>query len=149
MGAADLLERVRSAGFVLDVADDKLLVTPASKLTDELRAELRQSKPELLALLKPQTAQSCATCRHLSRVRTCRQPVAAGLLAEFGISWPAPVYGVTCPAWSMNPAEATMAVLVAAGRGGWSDQQMHAWLADAEAHPEAVLDALRTGTLTP
>lgn len=51
MGAAELLLRTRTAGFVLDVADGKLLVTPASKLTDALRAELRNHKPALLALL--------------------------------------------------------------------------------------------------
>ena len=51
MGAADLLQQVRAAGFRLEVADGRLLITPASKLTDELRAELRQAKPELLQLL--------------------------------------------------------------------------------------------------
>jgi len=51
MGAADLLAYVHAAGFTLDLADDKLLVTPASMLTDELRIALRNSKPEVLALL--------------------------------------------------------------------------------------------------
>ena len=51
MGAADLLRHVRAAGFTIDQAGDKLLVTPASMLTDELRAALRASKPEVLALL--------------------------------------------------------------------------------------------------
>lgn len=34
MGATDLLAYVRAAGFTLDLADDRLLVTPASMLTD-------------------------------------------------------------------------------------------------------------------
>jgi len=81
----------------------------------------------------------------LSRVKTCTEPVAAGLLHRFGIVWPEPGRGATCPAWRRNPAEATLAVLVAAGRGGWSDELMHQWLADADAHPEATLDVLRNG----
>ena len=51
MSARDLLHDMLAAGFELDVADGKLLVTPASMLTDELRAALRASKPEVLALL--------------------------------------------------------------------------------------------------
>ena len=51
MGAADLLQHVRAAGFTLDLADGKLLVAPASMLTDELRTSLRASKTEVLALL--------------------------------------------------------------------------------------------------
>jgi len=51
MGTADLLQHVRAVGFTLDAAGGKLLVTPASMLTDDLRDALRASKPELLALL--------------------------------------------------------------------------------------------------
>ncbi len=93
--------------------------------------------------------RSCTSCRHLSHVKTCTQPVAAGLLDSFAITWPEPGRGVTCPAWRRNPADAVLAVLVAAGRGGWSDTLMHQWLADAGAHPEATLDALRAGGPTP
>jgi len=51
MGPADLLQHVRGAGFTLGVADGKLLVAPASMLTDDLRASLRACKPELIDLL--------------------------------------------------------------------------------------------------
>lgn len=51
MGAADLLQHVRAAGFRLDVDGDKLVIRPASKLTDDLRVKLRAAKPELMALL--------------------------------------------------------------------------------------------------
>jgi hypothetical protein len=51
MSAADLLLHLRAAGFVLDVADDKLMLTPASMLTDDLRLAVRANKPELVALL--------------------------------------------------------------------------------------------------
>ena len=108
MGAADLLLQVRLAGFTLNLADGKLLVTPASMLTDELRAALRACKPAVLALLAAEqaadveafeeraaiiefdgglsradaevAARQCVDCEHFGRRRTCLEPVAAGLL---------------------------------------------------------------------
>jgi len=53
MGARELLHELAGAGFSVEAAGDKLVIRPASKLTDELRAELRAAKPELLALLQP------------------------------------------------------------------------------------------------
>ncbi len=133
---------------------------PANRLIDVDTPQPRTSQLATLATLasvnqparglsEAQAAQSCSTCRYLSRVKTCREPVAAGLLSSFGIVWPEPGRGATCPTWRRNPADAVMAVLVAAGRGGWSDAQMHRWLADADEHPDAVLDALRAGGPTP
>ena len=113
MSARDLLQDMLAAGFELDVADGKLLVTPASMLTDELRAALRACKPEVLALLAAEreadaeafderaaimefdgglpraeaeaAARQCVDCEHYGRRRTCLEPVAAGLLtAEEG-----------------------------------------------------------------
>ncbi len=112
MGAADLLERVRGAGFVLDVADDKLLVTPASMLTDELRAALRACKPELIQLPtrsalgndgKAVVGRTCAGCAHGLQRGACGEPVAAGLLTVeegFGIVWPPERHGAVCPAFT-------------------------------------------------
>ncbi len=51
MGARELLHDMAGAGFSIEAAGDKLVIRPASKLTEELRAELRAAKPELLALL--------------------------------------------------------------------------------------------------
>jgi len=51
MGARDVLERAVAAGLELSVEGDLLVVRPKAKLTDDLRAALRQAKPELLALL--------------------------------------------------------------------------------------------------
>lgn len=50
MGAVDLLHHLRAAGFRLDVAGDKLLVSPADKLTDDDCARITTHKPTLLAL---------------------------------------------------------------------------------------------------
>ncbi len=100
MGAAELLQHARAAGFRLSVADGNLLVTPASKMTDNLRAALRAAKSDLLALLLTRT---CTGCLHLLRRGTCGEPVAAGLLppAEaFGIVWPPEGHGTACRAFT-------------------------------------------------
>ena len=115
MGAADLLLDVRRAGFALDVANGMLLVTPASMLTDELRAALRACKPELIELLtapmptgsqKLVRAQACADCQHLGPRGTCFEPVAAGLRSEqegFGIAWPPDDHAQSCTAFGDRP----------------------------------------------
>lgn len=51
MNAADVLLALRRAGLVLDVSGSALLVTPASKLTDELRTLTRAFKEELVGLV--------------------------------------------------------------------------------------------------
>jgi virulence-associated protein VagC len=51
MRARELLERAGAAGFTVVADGDALVIRPASRLTDELRAELRAAKPELLAIL--------------------------------------------------------------------------------------------------
>lgn len=72
MGAADLLLRARTAGFVLNVADGKLLVTPASKLTDDMRTALRAAKPELLVLLSAPDAEPRQRAYRLSAAEADR-----------------------------------------------------------------------------
>lgn len=51
MGARDLLARLAGAGVSVAADGDRLLIRPASRLTDDLRAELRAAKPAVLALL--------------------------------------------------------------------------------------------------
>ena len=51
MTATALLEQVRAAGFRLRVDDDVLMVSPASRLTDGMRATIRAHRPALVALL--------------------------------------------------------------------------------------------------
>lgn len=53
MGARELLSDLAGAGFTIEADGDRLLIRPAAKLTDELRATLRAAKPDLLALLAP------------------------------------------------------------------------------------------------
>jgi hypothetical protein len=49
MGARDLLAELACLGVTVTADGDRLLIRPASKLTDELRAALRAHKAELLA----------------------------------------------------------------------------------------------------
>lgn len=49
--ALNLLSQLRAAGFTLAARDGKLIVTPASRLTPELTASIREHKPALLELL--------------------------------------------------------------------------------------------------
>lgn len=51
MGARDLLASLAGAGVSVTAEGDRLLIRPASRLTDDQRAALRLAKPELLALL--------------------------------------------------------------------------------------------------
>ena len=119
MGAADLLKHVRAAGFTLNLADGKLLVAPASMLTDELRTALRASKTEVLALLAAEhdadaeaAARQCVDCAHLTRRRTCLEPEAAGLIPAgqgFGIAWPPEGHGDGCAAFSSKAPRTAVA----------------------------------------
>lgn len=46
--------------------------------------------------------RSCASCEHMSRVKSCRAPVAADLLTKaegFGIVWPPEGHGAVCTAF--------------------------------------------------
>lgn len=51
------LQKLRDHGLTAEARDDKLIVTPSECLTDELRAYIRQHKPEIMAALAtPQMA---------------------------------------------------------------------------------------------
>jgi hypothetical protein len=52
MGARDLLADAAGAGLTIAADGDRLVIRPASMLTQTMREALRQAKPELLALLR-------------------------------------------------------------------------------------------------
>lgn len=112
MGARDLLDGLAEAGISVAVDGDKLVIRPASRLTDDIRAALRASKPELLALLvgrdshaAPPSTRTCAGCLHRTRVATCGKPVEAGLTRHFEIIWAPAGYAATCRAFESNAAK--------------------------------------------
>ena len=52
MGARQLIADLAGAGVCVTAEGDRLAIRPASKLTEPMRAALRDAKPELLALLR-------------------------------------------------------------------------------------------------
>lgn len=54
MGARDLLSDLADAGISIQIEGDRLVVRPASKITDDMRSALRAARADLLVLLKPQ-----------------------------------------------------------------------------------------------
>ena len=116
MGAHDLLADLASAGLSIEAHDHRLVVRPASKLTDDLRARLRATKPELLALLlAPMPDRTCTECAHRLRRGTCAVPAVAGLEPPpglrpgadwFGIRWAPTEHAQTCPGFGPKIATA-------------------------------------------
>lgn len=49
--AAELLAAGRAAGFSFTISGDKLIVAPASKLTDLDRGEIKQFRTEIIDIL--------------------------------------------------------------------------------------------------
>ena len=99
MTAHELLTDLRSQGFTLrPLPGDKLEVRPANKLTDDLRATLKQRKSEILTLLFQQLPFSCPSCGGVVRLDpadehaptrfwTCNGCGAWGATRE-GAAWP-------------------------------------------------------------
>ncbi len=72
MGARDLLAELTGAGFTVAADGERLVIRPASLLTDDMRAALRASKPDLLALLSGDLAEAEATRLQDRRARLLR-----------------------------------------------------------------------------
>ncbi len=72
MGARELLVDLAAEGLTVAANGDRLVVRPASKLTDAMRAALTLAKPELLALLLDggSSAQYAQAREPASRIRT-------------------------------------------------------------------------------
>lgn len=95
MGSADLIRHLAHAGLRLEVDGARLVVWPAARLTDDIRALIREHKGELLRTLAsaqdagPPAGESqadeddritCSTCRHFRVVTTrCSNHVRAGM----------------------------------------------------------------------
>lgn len=54
MGARDLLAQLADAGVTVAADGDRLVIRPASRLTEDMRSALRTAKPQLLQLLAAQ-----------------------------------------------------------------------------------------------
>lgn len=110
MGARELLDDLARDGFSIAADGDRLLIRPASKLTDDRRNALRAAKPELVAILSGAANDPTRTCRScLNRLPygTCREPREAGLIdggEPFGIRWAPEGYAAACTAFAAKAA---------------------------------------------
>lgn len=64
MGARELLANLAGAGLSVIADGDRLVIRPASKLTDDMRAALRDVKREVLALLAPEQQPDALGASH-------------------------------------------------------------------------------------
>jgi hypothetical protein len=87
MPATDLLSYLNAAGFRIAVVERRqLVVSPASRLTDAERDEIRHHRDELVAMLVPpgdatDDCHRCVECAHYRpAARRCTDPARAGLL---------------------------------------------------------------------
>lgn len=71
--ALDLLERLLAAGFEVEVDREasRVVVSPGSRLTDELAQEIRRRKTDLIELLEPAPPDGpCPDCGSPNYVRS-------------------------------------------------------------------------------
>lgn len=82
--AAALLSRLQRAGIWVTVEADQLVVRPASRLTDDDRAAIRQRRDELARLAgDPDRRVRCTACSHWRRhAQRCMNHRAAGLQSD-------------------------------------------------------------------
>ena len=72
MGARALLDDLHTAGLTITADGDRLVIWPASKLTDDMRTALRAAKSELLAELGARPAKADPAALPTSPVRRWR-----------------------------------------------------------------------------
>lgn len=58
MAAPEIIAHLEQQGFRMEADGDRIKVTPSSRLTDELRAQIRSHKSEILAALQNDIAQA-------------------------------------------------------------------------------------------
>lgn len=87
MGARYLLNALTDAGLTVTAEGDHLVIRPGSKVTDELRAALREARSELLGLLRgaPDLSQSGRAAAACTADAPARQRYEARLLR---LHWP-------------------------------------------------------------
>ena len=151
MGSRDLLDDLTDAGFSIKADGENLVIRPASKLTDDIREALRTAKPELMRLLSAAAApvppvmvvRTCTTCLHMTRHRTCTEPVAAGLAPNFAIRWPPAGYGASCAAFTPKPEPEPAGRAYALTQAQGDVAHADAWDEGANARFEARTAAIR------
>ena len=110
MSAADTLRRLRAEGFTIQPDGRRLIVVPASKMTSDIRDELRHFKDELLALLAAEiagdptdTRVTCQRCDHYSSAAHRCRNYRAALLFGPDIAPAIAALPQHCPGFARTP----------------------------------------------
>lgn len=99
-GARTLLAELADMGVTVTADADRLVIRPASLLTDALRLALRSCKAEVLAALAPPPpTRTCRQCAHRAGHGNCTEPEAAGLWDRWVIVWAPPEHAAGCAAF--------------------------------------------------
>ena len=69
MTTSPILDRLFRLGLTVTVKNDRLIVGPKDRLTDELRRAIRENKPDIIRLLSVKTGTTkgphrCIDCEH-------------------------------------------------------------------------------------
>ena len=108
MGTRDLLEDLAGAGLSVTAEGGRLVIRPASKLTDPMRAALRDAKPELIALLAGQAMTPAPPCNRPYRLASADADLChAGGWDDAEITRFVPAWGCSCGAESTPPTPTT------------------------------------------
>lgn len=81
--ADKLLDDMARAGFTIEADADQLVIRPASKLNDELRATLREVKSDLLAALRSRRRKRPYALTKAEAGTAHAQPWSASAIARF------------------------------------------------------------------
>mgnify|MGYP000865933252 FL=1 len=113
MGAPELLQHLRGAGFTIDAVDGGIRVAPASALTDAQRQAIRTNKPQLLAMLtRPAPAALVKAINRCCAARGDTEANRVALIAECAALTPAEQTDMT------DHFNAETAIWQRAARGG-------------------------------
>lgn len=85
MSTFTIVEHLGAAGLHVSLGDgDTLLVTPASRLNDDLRRLIRDHKVSIIAALKTMTSNGNRAANYYAHHFGCKTCIAAGRGAGYG-----------------------------------------------------------------
>lgn len=111
MTPPEVLASLLSRGFRLRLTPAGAIgITPSERLTAADVALIRTHRAGLVTLLAGTAlAQSCWSCEHRTKVKTCSEPEAAGLADRFRLVWIEHIgdHGLTCQAYRSAAGQRT------------------------------------------
>jgi hypothetical protein len=104
MDAAKLLEAMSADGFTVEFRDGRIQVSPAGRITDDLRTLIRSHRDSLARLLQSTQAEAAELLEHLRAADPSRWSDADVAEAANGIRRDYPA-GITCLRTLVREAE--------------------------------------------